>query len=213
MKTEPEIGRKSLKKRARLPDAALPYAIKHWIKLQALIILHDGEFTTSEIAEMIGEDVKLVSGHIRGLYDSGSIEVADFKTVGNHRMPVYRAVAVPWISSEQYSQMSLEECHDMAGVVLQGLVAESLASYQAGKMDDDEELAVIWDVMNLDAQGNRELTARETAFWEDTRGINARAANRMAESGEEGTSRIVAFLGFKRARQGKPRIMRQLRKK
>jgi hypothetical protein len=212
-KTELKVGRKPLKERTRLPDDALPYAIKHWIKLQALVILYDGEFTASEIAEMIGEDVKLVSGHIRGLYDSGRIEVADFKTVGNHRMPVYRAIATPYVGGEEYIRMPIEERHDMSSVTLQSFFAEALASHRAGKMDDDEELAVIWDVMNLDAQGNRELTALETAFWEDTRGINATAANRMAESGEEGTSRIVAFLGFKRARQGKPRIMRQLRKK
>ena len=205
-KTELKVGRKPLKERTRLPDDALPYAIKHWIKLQALVILHDGEFTASEIAEMIGEDVKLVSGHIRGLYDSGRIEVADFKMVGNHRMPVYRAIATPYVGGEEYIRMLIEERHDMTGVTLQSFLAEALASYRGGKMDDDEELAMIWDALNLDAQGKEELTARQIAFWEETRDIHARAVNRMAKSGEKGTTTIAAFLGFKRARQGKPRI-------
>lgn len=203
-RTEPEIGRKPLRKRTRLPDDALPHALKHWIKLQTLIILHDGEFSSGEIAAMIGEDVKLVSGHIRGLYDSGSIEVAGFKMVGNHRKPVYRAIVSPIVSREEYMQMSTEDRHDTTGAYLQSLFVELLASYRGGKMDDDENLAVIWDAFNLDAHGRQELCEHLLQAWERAQEIHASAVNRMAESGEEGTTTVVGLLGFERGRPGKP---------
>jgi hypothetical protein len=182
----------------------VPHAVNHWIRVEALAIFHEGEFSAGEVAEMIGEDVKLVRGHIRDLYNSGCIEVAGYKMVGNHRKLVYRAVVLPVVSDKVFRAMSIEKRHDLNGVVVQGLLAESLSSYRNEKMDNDEELVLIWDVPNVDVQGKRELSEHLASSWEGVRDIHARAANRMAESGETGTTMIAALLGFERGRPGRP---------
>ena len=71
-------------------------------------------------------------------------------------------------------------------------------------MDDDEDLCLIWDAPNLDARGKREMLTHLTASWKGVQDIHARAANRMAESGDTGTTTVVGFLGFERGRSGRP---------
>jgi hypothetical protein len=199
-----EEGRKPLKERKRRPDDALPHTVNHWIRVEALAIFHEGEYSAGEVADMIGEDVKNVRGHIKDLYDSGCIELAGYKMVGNHRKPVYRAIVLPVVTDDVYRAMSIEERHDASGAIVQGVLAESVSSYRNGKMDNDQALCLIWDVPNLDAQGKREMLAHLTASWKGVQVINAKAAERMSESGETGTTTIVGLLGFERGRPGRP---------
>lgn len=199
-----DVGRKPLRERTRRPVDALPHAVNHWIRVETLAILHEGEFSSGEIADMIGEDVKNVSGHVRDLYESGCIEFAGFKVAGNFRKPVYRAIVLPVVTDEVYRAMSIEERHDANGAIVQGFLAESVSSYRNGKMDDDEDLCLVWDAPSLDAEGKRELLAHLTAAWKGVQDIHAKAANRMAISGEIGSSTVVGLLGFERGRAGRP---------
>jgi DNA-binding transcriptional ArsR family regulator len=204
--SEPEltIGRKPRKRRKRQAAAALTHSVNHWIRVEALAILHEGEFSAGEIADMIGEDVRLVRGHLRDLYDSGSIELAGYKVVGNVSKPVYRALVLPWVSPAAYRTMSIEDRHDLNGAVVQGILTESVSAYRKEKMDEDEDLYLVWDAPDLDVQGKRELHDHLAAAFEGAKEIHARAANRMAKSNEAGTTTVVALMGFERGRPGRP---------
>ncbi len=200
----PEIGRKPLKKRTRLPDVALTHSVNHWIRVEALAIFHEGAFSAGEVAKTIGEDVKIVRGHVKDLYDSGCIEFAGYKLVGGTMRRVYRAITRAVVSDETYLAMSLEDRHDLNGVVVQGLLAESVCSYRNKKMATDENLCLVWQALNLDLQGKRELLKHMTAAWEGAKEIEVRAVNRMAESGERGSPSVAGFVGFERGRAGRP---------
>lgn len=199
-----KVGRKPLKKRTRRPAEALTHSVNHWIRVEALAIFHEGEFSAGEVAEMIGEDVKLVRGHIKDLYDSGCIEFAGYKMVRSVMRPVYRAIVRAVVSDEAYRAMSVEDRHDLNGAVVQGLHAESVSSYRNGKMDTDEDLYLVWQALSLDAQGKRELHDWLANTFEGVKEIHASAVNRMAESGETGSPKVVALLGFERGRPGRP---------
>lgn len=209
MKQRLKGGRRPLKERTRRPEDASPFAVSHPIKLEALIALHEGAFSAGEIAERLGEDVKIVTNHLRGLYDAGCIEFAGYKVEGNHRKRVYRAIVRPFVSDEAYRAMSKEERHDANSAVVQWILAECLSSYRNEKMDQDDDLCLISDEPNLDAEGKRELREFLTAGWRgkpeealealgSVQDIECRAADRMAESGEAGTTVVVALLAFER---------------
>lgn len=214
-------GRRPAKERTRLPEDASSFAVGHRIRLESLIILHEGEFSAADIAEMIGEDVKIVTNHLRDLYDAGCIEFVGHKGKGNIRRAVYRAIERPFFSDEEYQEMSLEERQEGIGVHLQWVLAECLLSYRNKRMARDENLCVISDEPNLDAEGRAEVRDLLLACWrgesEETlealkgvQGIAGRAINRMAKSGEAGKTVVVALLAFERARssisEGSPRV-------
>lgn len=200
-----EVGRKPRRKRSRQPVEAMTHAINHWIRVEILAILHEGTFSAGEVAEQIGGvDVKSVTGHLHDLYNSGCIEFAGTKMIGNSARPIYRAIVMPKVTPEVYRQMSIEDRHDLNGAVTQGILTEAVSSYGAGKMDEDEQLYLVWDAPYLDEQGEREMHEHMATSFKVARKIHAEAVNRMAESGEEGRTKVVGFLSFRRGRAGRP---------
>ena len=204
-------GRNPAKKRTRLLEDAPTYPTNHRIRHEVLIILHEGEFSAAEIAKMIGEDPRHVANHLRDLYDAGSIEFVGYQGKGNFRRAVYRAIARPFMGSEDYQTMSVNERHETIGVYLQWHWGEALGSYRKKKMAQDDDLCVLSDDPWLDAEGRRELDEFLAASWSgDTdvlvelkgvQDIAARSADRMAKSGETGTKVVVSMLAFERAFQ------------
>lgn len=152
---------------------------------------------------MMDEDVKNVRPHILDLYRSGCIEFAGHKLVSGSMRPVYRALVLPVVYDETYRRMQLEERRDLNSAVVQGIFTETMSSYRSDHMNQDEDLCLLWDALNLDAEGKRELLALLMATWEGAQAINGRAANRLAKSGKTGESTFVGLLGFERGRSGR----------
>jgi DNA-binding transcriptional ArsR family regulator len=204
---ELQIGRKPIKERTKQPADALPHALNHWIRLEAISILHQGEFSAGEVAEMIGEDVRYVTGHIRDLYEAGCIEFVDYKLIGNRMRPVFRAVVLPIITDDVYRTMSRDERYDAAGAMTQGFLAETLSAYRNHKMDGDEPPCLMWDAPPLDAEGRRKLRVRMIEIWEEeVLTIQGESANRIAESGEEPIPTVVGLFSFQRGRPEESKI-------
>lgn len=204
---ELQIGRKPIKERTKQPADALPHALNHWIRLESIAILHQGEFSVGEVADLIGEDVRYVSGHIRDLYKAGCIEFAGHRMIGSRMRPVFRAVVLPVITDEVYRTMSRAERYDTAGAMTQGFLAETLSSYRNHKMDGDEPPCVVWDAPPLDAEGRRKLRERLTEVWEeDVLAIQGESANRVAESGEVPVPTVVGLFSFPRGRPEESKV-------
>ncbi len=206
-------GRRPASERSRLPEEAPTYPLSHGIRQESLIILHEGEFSAADIAEMIGEDTSHVTNHLRDLYDAGCIEFVEFRGKGNFKKAVYRAVARPLTSREEAKKMSPEERQEAAGLHLQWTFTEAIVAYRKKKMASDDACVVMSDEPCLDAEGRIELDDFFVACWngdlevlerlKSVQDIAARAANRMAKSGEVGVTVVASLMAFERAR---PRI-------
>jgi DNA-binding transcriptional ArsR family regulator len=206
-------GRRPASERSRLPEEAPTYPLNHRIRQESLIILHEGEFSAADIAEMIGEDTPHVTNHLRDLYDAGCIEFVGYQGKGNFKKAVYRAVARPFTSREEAEKMTLDERQEVAGVHLQWTLVEAVAAYRSKKMVSNVNHVVMSDEPCLDAEGRIELEDFFTACWNGDSGIlerlksvqdiAARATNRMAKSGEAGVTIVASLMAFERAR---PRI-------
>lgn len=204
-------GRRPAGERSRLPEEAPAYPLSHRIRQEALIILHEGEFSATDIAQMIEEDTSHVTNHLRDLWDAGCIEFVQFLGKGNFKKAVYRAIDRPFMSREEAGKMSPEERHEVAGVHLQWTFTEATAAYRNKKMANDETCVVMSDEPCLDEAGRIELDDFFAACWsgdfevlerlKSVQDIAGRAANRMAESGETGVIVVASLMAFERARQ------------
>ncbi len=198
-------GRKRASDHKRGIDGALSYALGNWIRVDALAILAEGRHSVSEVAEIMGLDLKRVSGHIRELYECGCIEEAGTEKVRNTTEHFYRAVELPYIDDETYGALPLEARREILALTIQAMMAETLASFRAEKMEGNENTWIGWDCANLDSQGQRELKEEITATLERVVDIKARAAHRLSESGEVGVTTVYTFNAFERSRPGRPR--------
>lgn len=198
------IGRLPLPKRVRQQVEALTHAVNNWIRVEILAILHEGEFAAGQIAEMIDQDVKTVTGHLYDLHASGCIEFAGTKMINGYPRRVYRAIVLPKVDREVYRKMSVEERRDLNGAVSQGILAETVSAYRNRKMDTDEELYLVWDAPLLDPRGEVEMHDHMEASFAGAKEIAAEGMNRIAKSKAKGTVKVIGFLAFRRGRPGRP---------
>lgn len=202
---EPKKGRVPLVERTKQPAEAMSEALNHWARLEAVTILHQGEFSAGEVAEIMGVDVSYVANHLRILYRAGCIEFVEFRWIGTRARPVYRAVVLPVITDEVYEAMPTDERDDAAGAMVQGFLAESMSSFRNKKMSGDEPPVFMWDAPPLDAEGRQKLSQRLTEVWEEeVLAIHGESTNRIAESGEEAIPTVVGLFSFERGRRGRP---------
>jgi DNA-binding transcriptional ArsR family regulator len=181
----------------RSVEEAVSYAIGHRIRIEILALLNEGTRSPSELAKLIRQPITTVGHHIKELVNSGCIELARIEKVRNADQHFYRAVELPFISDEEAELLPVAARQQYAAAILQALMAEGLAALWAGKMTSDP-VWMSWRWFNLDAQGQREAQEAQHEFWDRIKEIDAEAANRVAGSGEETISTIVAALGFER---------------
>lgn len=204
--TEWQIGRMPRDRRTKQPVEAITNSVNHSLRLEILTILHQGEFSAGEIADVLEEDVRYVTGHVRILFETGCIEFMGFKRIGGYARPVFRAITLPIVTNEVFCKLEKDERHDISGVGLQGFLVESLSAYANEKLDSAEEPpCLIWDVPPLDAKRRRKLRRRLNEIWkEEVLAAEAESANAVAESGEEAIPTVVGLFCFERGRRGRP---------
>lgn len=182
-------------------EEVVSYALGHRIRIHILLLLNEGTYTAGELAELIDEPLNNVSNHVRELVDAGSIEIAEIRRHRNFTQHVYRAVESPLYTREDFAAMTPQQRKVTWGMIIQSMMAEVMASFGAGKLNDDLDVVVAWDWLNLDAQGREEVSEEQVAFWDRLVEIEAESTNRVAVSGEDTVSYVVGELGFERARK------------
>lgn len=209
--------RKKLTERARDADEAVVYATAHRIRVEALSIMNDGKASPNDIAEFLDEDLSTVSHHIRELFRDGSIESAGTVKRRNATEHFYRAVVLPYISSEEYAAMEPAKRREIAGLIVQAIMAETLAALRLGKMQGEREPWLTWQGVLVDEEGEQEVHDLMADTYEKTVDITARNANRIAaarlkaqkESRELpplGKTQLVVLMSYERSRQGRPNL-------
>lgn len=202
---EIDATRKPVSERKRPVDEAVSYAVGNGTRLDALAILAEGKRSASQIAEILGLDTQRVNNHLRELFACGCIESVEKVKVGNVTQHFYAALATPHIiSDEVYRAMPVEARREVISVLIQAIVAETLASLRAGKMEADDDVALMWDCVTADNRGRREISTAIQALFDRILEIQDESAARLEESGESGTTTIVSLTAFERSRAGLP---------
>jgi hypothetical protein len=149
---------------------------------------------------LTGQPLGKITHHVNALVKSGAIELARTEQVRNTTRHFYRAIEIPYLSDEETRALPLEARREIIRLILQAIMAESLASFSAGKMDDDDDIWLSWRWFNVDAEGRREIADEQARSWERIQAIEACSTSRCAKSGEDPESIIVSSLGYVRNR-------------
>jgi hypothetical protein len=182
-------------------EKAIGYALKHQRRVELLCLLNEGDRNRYELAALIGVEPHKLKNDLKDLLDEGSIELAYSKRVRNLIQHYYRAVAIPLYSDEEIEALRPEERQAFAGVILQAVMAESLAALWAGKMAEDRRVWLSWRWFHVDSQGREDIADEQARHWEEVVEIEADSTNRCAKSGEPTKSIIVTSLGHLRCRR------------
>lgn len=182
-------------------EEVVQYAIGHKLRVEILILLNQGIFTSAELAELLGDlPVNNVQNHLRKMLDEGAIEIAKEDRKSNVVTYWYKAREIPEYSQEAAEAMTTLEQQMTVGAILQSGVAEELAGLYHGKLRDPRS-CLYWDWFHVDQEGREELEEHTIRYLEGARQIEAKAANRRALSSEDSTSMLLKLSVFERARK------------
>lgn len=197
LQRDKELGGRSV-------EEAVSYAIGHRIRIEILAALHEGPASPKELAKIVREPLSNITHHIEKLLESGSIAIARTELVGNITQTFYCMVKLPFYSQEDIAAMTKDERQVLAGIILQSVAAEAMASLWAGKMHSDPRVMLAWNRITLDQQARVDLSDEQTRSWERIAEIEAESINRCAISGNTGTTYVVTSLGYERSRTEAP---------
>jgi DNA-binding transcriptional ArsR family regulator len=185
--------------------AAVAYAVTHQARTEIHTILNEGPHSQEELARLIRAPAsRNIAHHLREMLADGSIELAYVKPVRNAFQHYYRAVEMPFYTDEEVAAMPPEAKQAICGLILEGVMAEAMASLWAGKMIKDRRVWLSWRWFNVDARGRGEIADDQARHWERVRGIEVESLGRCAKSSEPTKSIIVTSLGFERFRLSGP---------
>jgi predicted transcriptional regulator len=203
--TQPEKGGFAESWRAAVIELAISYAVNHPIRLDCLAILILRVASASEIARELDINVTTAAHHVEELYKDGVVEYVKTETGGSRRGApehFYRATALPEVTDQDWQVMPPDCRRQMAGRVLQAIVAQSLAALRCQTMEADDKLHLGWQAIPVDDEGEDEVAELLEETGERFKVIKALNKDRLKQAGEEGTVRVVALLGFWRADPG-----------
>jgi DNA-binding transcriptional ArsR family regulator len=183
---------------------AVAYACGNAIRLGALEILAEGKVSVLEIANDLGVELKALSSHVQHLFNYGCIEEAGVEKARNATKHFYRAITLPSISLEEYNELTVEERRDVIGLILQRLISSTLTSFRNGKLEHDETVQLIWDCLNLDGEGTREVAACLTEADGRLLAIEVLNRERLVNAGGEGIPVMATLVSFERSRSSRP---------
>jgi DNA-binding transcriptional ArsR family regulator len=181
-------------------EEVVQYALGHKIRVHILIVLNDGIYTATQLAEIIGESLNNVSNHLRKMLDDGAVEIAKEERKGNIVQYWYKAVEIPYYSQKAAEGMTHLQRQMIAGAIVQSGSAEVLAALYAGKLADPRTV-LFWHWYDVDQQGREDLEAENVRYLERVREIEAESSDRQVEAGENSTSLLVSLSVFERARK------------
>lgn len=182
-------------------EERVSYGVAHRVRIEILCLLNQGTYSPTQLSEMTNQQLGVVSYHVKELVETGCIELADTKKKRNADQHFYRAIKLPFVSDEEAALLAPEERKEIAGVILQAIIAEGLDALRVGNLSDDPtHVRMFWRWFNLDEQGRDELAVEQQESWERITAIESRSVNRRAQSGEEPITQIAVILGFRRNR-------------
>lgn len=163
-----------------LSDSTRERLLRHWVE--------KGVTSPVEASHALRIPLTKASYHVRRLRDLGFLELVDTEPVRGSTKHYLRATERALIDEPEWKALSPFERDSSVGASMQSLIGDFSKAAKEGEFQRPE--GDFWisrtPVKSMDGEGYRELLDLQRRMWEETFEIETRAAERMAESGEQG---------------------------
>ncbi len=169
-------------------------AMSHPLRAQVLNVLNERVASPKEIADQLEEPIPNVSHHAKRLVQLGCAELVDKRQVRGAIEHFYRATEQTFVDAEQWNELDPLVAENFVCAIMQAGLDDFVSSVKAKMIGSDERFELSRTRLLLDEQGMTEaLEIQERARQEITE-AQARAADRIANSGGDGMH-VTSWLG------------------
>jgi DNA-binding transcriptional ArsR family regulator len=191
-------------KTASSMETTLAAIVAHPTRARAFTILTERTASPVEIAQEINKDVGHVGYHVRKLLQLNLVELVDERPVRGAVEHFYRAIERPVVSEEEFAALSVPEREVFTRYIMQRLVADVARSMDDNLFAARTNHAILRMPMLVDEEGFQEMCELHTELLERTMEVQARSAERMTGSAEEGIATVSASTFFEVPERKRP---------
>jgi hypothetical protein len=166
------------------------------VRLNALAILNERTAGAKELAATLGVDAATMGDQLEKMREQGLIEVVGKASGEGATDPRYRALVRALWSNEEWTALSIEERRQLSAWLVEMVAAGAAEALDAGTFNARDDTHASHTVSVVDEWGWRELTRIQNEALEASFAIQAKSAERLAESGEDGIRVMSAMLCF-----------------
>ena len=161
---------------------------------RALSLLNERAAGVSEVAAELEIDVAEAGRHLDAMHDEGLVEVVGEVLNRGAVEPRYRALVRSLFGDEEWAMIGLDERKRLTGWILDMIEADTREALAAGTFTARPEAHLSRTIPILDEQGWEELRHIFDDALQSILAVEAAAAERLAENGEEGFPALAALL-------------------
>lgn len=177
-------------------DRRLVKALRHPVREHILFVLNERIASASEISEELGADVSSFYHHIDALEKLGCIERVATKQRRGAKEHFFKATRTVFFSDEEWQRVPPALRADLATEFIQAVMDDAARALRSGTLSRRGDEHVSWTPGDFDQAGWEEVTELMAQTLERVMAIQAKSADRLAESGGERVPATVGILAF-----------------
>lgn len=166
------------------------------VRRTVLAHLNERPAGASEVAAELEIDLSAAARHLDALHDAGLIEVVGEVLSRGAVEPRYRALVPALWDDEDWAALSQEEQQRLAAWILGMIESDAHAAIEQGTYTKRQDSHASRTALRVDERGWSELTRIKQDALESVLAVQATSAERLAETGKEGTPVLSALLCF-----------------
>ena len=163
-------------------------AMNHPVRAAVLSILAERTSSPAEMARELDEDLSNVSYHTKQLVELECAELVSTRPVRGALEHFYRATERSLIDKEEWNELDPMMAESLTHEMMQKLLDDFTTSARAGIVGSDADFHLGRTPLVLDQEGLKEAMDAHQRAHQELLDIAARSAERMVDSGEEGTN-------------------------
>lgn len=163
-------------------------AMSHPLRATILRILVERTASPAEISRELDEELSNVSYHTKQLVEFECAELVSTRPVRGALEHFYRATERHLLVMEEWEELDPIMAEDLVCEFMQKILDDFVASARAGIIGSDENFHLTRTPLVLDDEGLQEALEAHERLRLEILEIEARSAERMVESGEQGTN-------------------------
>lgn len=189
-------GKATNRKHAAGVNAKIFKALSHPLRCQILTLLDERVASPKEIAELLGEELRVVCRHVNDLKKAECIELVATDNRRGGTQHFYKATVRPILDTEGAERLPklLREAQSAQFISL--VFGDVIESVEARAFDSDPARSLLRTNLILDDEGIRASGEAAMRFWDELQEIQSQSAGRLADRGEEGKNVSSAILVY-----------------
>lgn len=184
-------------KSSEVIDPKLAKALAHPLRVQILGILNERVASPNQLSKELHEPLGNVSYHVKVLLDYDCAELVKKEARRGAIEHFYRATQRAYFNDPEWMALPFSAKRSISRAILERIGQDAAEALAAGTMTEREDTHLSQTPMIVDEQGWQEVTVLLNETLDRVLGIQAEAAGRLAENGEEGMNTKVEIMHFK----------------